>query len=171
MRNGMTRLVAILATVLTVSALATAPVAADPPHQNINVAGVGVPGGFGDNGCDDAGYESVDYTIALSGDLTGCIYGVILSESFNEKNGRYTSNDHETFVGSLGALSGTWEMDETFSAVFDLETGAQLSGGCKHPIIDGSGTGDFEGVDGRLKFIDDVDAGTADYTGRIQVDL
>ena len=35
-----------------------------------------------------------------------------------------------------------------------LDFSAQLTGGCLHKIVDSSGTGKFEGVDGKLRFFD-----------------
>jgi hypothetical protein len=36
---------------------------------------------------------------------------------------------------------------------------AELKGRCQHPIVEGSGTGVFEGVTGRLDMKDDIEAG------------
>ncbi len=59
-------------------------------------------------------------------------------------------------------------MTEFFTAKF-TETGDQVFGRCQHPLVDGSGTGDFEGISGRLDFKDDVEAGTVDYRGHLRI--
>ncbi len=110
-----------------------------------------------------------DYAFGLTGDITGCVYGNILSEEYNEETGEYQSRDHEYWHVSVAGLSGTWESNESFYALFDPDTGAQISGGCEHPIIEGSGTGDFESVDGEIRFVDDVVNGTADYFGVVKI--
>ena len=99
-----------------------------------------------------------DYTIVMTGDLEGCVYGVITSSKGPTASGVYKERADETFVGSYkGKYVGTFEMRENFHARFDLDSGNELFGFCKHPIVKGSGTGDFAGVLGRLDFRDDVD--------------
>jgi hypothetical protein len=36
----------------------------------------------------------------------------------------------------------------------------EIFGRCQHPIVEGSGTGNYEGVGGQLFFKDDVESGT-----------
>ncbi len=129
-----------------------------------------ISGTTGDFGCDapPAGFASVDYFIPIVGDLQGCIYGHV-TRSREHPSGTYQEVADEVFVGSWGDREGSFEMTEVFTAKFGADT---LTGGffgrCKHPIVAGSGTGDFEGVTGRLDFKDDVDAGTADYQGHLR---
>ncbi len=125
------------------------------------VFGLGLPAS-----CDDAEYADADYTIGMTGDLEGCIYGYIKDFRFHP-SGTYQEYADEIFVGSYGALSGTFELTEFFTAKFD-DDGNPVWGRCKHPIVAGSGTGDFEGVTGRLDFKDDVEAGNAPYKGHLR---
>jgi hypothetical protein len=39
---------------------------------------------------------------------------------------------------------------------------------CQHPIVEGSGTGIYEGVSGRLDFRNDVEAGNYPYKGHLR---
>jgi hypothetical protein len=98
-----------------------------------------------------------DYTIVMTGDLVGCVYGVVTSDKFGP-SGVYKERADETFVGSYkGTYVGTFRMEEKFHAKYDLDSFDEIFGFCKHPIVKGSGTGDFEGVLGRLDFRDEVD--------------
>ncbi len=161
------RVMVVVALVSATALLGIAsPAGAGDSEREIKVSGVGYPGGPGDNGCNEMG---ADYTIFMTGDIEGCVYGIILSEQYEEESGEYQSRDHETFIGTLDGLSGSWEMDEAFWAVFDTETGDQLSGRCEHPIIEGSGTGDFATADGELRFVDNVENHTAVYFGVVKL--
>lgn len=133
------------------------------------VAGDAVLATVGDAPCDDAAHAGADYALAMTGDLVGCIYGTITHSAFHP-SGTYQERADEVFVGDYGALSGTFGLTEHFTAKFDTDTFAQIFGRCQHPIVDGSGTGDFSGVGGRLDFKDDVNAGTAAYRGHLSLD-
>jgi len=160
---------AVLAVAVASMLLGTAaPAWAAPDAKNTQISGVGIPGGVGDNGCSGDGYDDADYTIAMSGDLDGCIYGYVLSEKALD-NGIYQTRDQEFFVGTWDGNEGTWEMREHFTSKWDPTTGDQKYGRCQHPIVDGSGTGDFEGITGRLDFKDDVDLGVAYYRGHLKL--
>ena len=119
------------------------------------------------------GFGTADYVIPIDGDLTGCIYGVI-TEARCHPGGTYQEVADEIFVKD-GDPSSTFELTEFYTAKFDFgepcdfgTIEGQQFGRCKHPIVSGSGTGEYEGVSGRLDFKDDVDAGTATYTGHLR---
>ncbi len=131
----------------------------------MQVDGVGVPGAPGAAPCDDAEYADADYVIGMTGDLEGCIYGYITDFRFHP-SGTYQEYADEIFVGSYGSLSGTFELKEFFTAKYDDE-GNQIWGRCKHPVVEGSGTGDFAGLTGRLDFKDDIEARNAPYKGHL----
>ncbi|MDH3295732.1 MAG: DUF3224 domain-containing protein, partial [Acidimicrobiia bacterium] len=133
------------------------------------VEGLGVLVAPGEGACDDAAHAGADYALALDGDLVGCIYGYITSYHYQETSGTYQERADEFFVGNWGDLTGTFDMVENFSGKFDPVTGEQLFGRCKHPIVAGSGTGDFAGITGRLDFTDDVDAGNVPYRGHLSL--
>jgi hypothetical protein len=128
----------------------------------VQVSGVGVP--FDTVTC--AAYQA-DYVISLSGDLDGCVYGYVTDATVNENSGTYNEWADELFVGTWGDLEGTFEMTEHFTGKFRADL-SQVFGRCQHPIKPGSGTGDFEGISGRLDFKDDVSTGTADYRGHLK---
>ncbi len=131
------------------------------------LSGVGLPAAAGTAPCDDAAYADADYAIGMTGDLEGCIYGFITDFRFHP-SGTYQESADEVFVGSYGALTGTFELTEFYTAKFDADQNLVWSR-CKHPIVTGSGTGDFAGVTGRLDFKDDIEAGNAPYTGHLQL--
>ena len=118
------------------------------------VAGTGFPAGDGE--CEG---RPSDYAIVMTGDLEGCVYGVIIEKGTQGPgpSGVYKERADETFVGSYMGLEGTFRMKENFHARFDLASGNEIFGFCKHPIVRGSGTEDFAGVRGRLDFRDEVD--------------
>jgi hypothetical protein len=98
-----------------------------------------------------------DYVIVMTGDLEGCVYGLVTSSKGPGPSGVYKERANETFVGSYEGYAGTFRMTENFHAKFDLASGNEIFGFCKHPIVKGSGTGGFDGVLGRLDFRDEVD--------------
>ena len=155
--------------VLAVVAVMLGVIAAPASAQSTQVDGLGVLVAPGVAPCDDAAHAGADYALALDGDLNGCIYGYITSIHYQEASGTYQERADEIFVGRWGTLTGTFDMVENFSGKFDPVTGDQEFGRCKHPIVVGSGTGDFAGVTGRLDFTDNVDAGNAPYRGHLSL--
>lgn len=136
---------------------------------NTRVGGLGLPGAPGGAPCDDPAHSGADYAIAMQGDLEGCIYGYVTLFRYHEGSGTYQERADETFVGTYKGMAGTFDMIENFTAKYDPETGDQIFGRCKHPIVDGSGTGDFAGISGRLDFKDDISAGNAPYRGHLSL--
>lgn len=118
------------------------------------ISGIGFPDVHGK--CDALPF---DYAIVMTGDLEGCVYGVIIEKGTQGPgpSGVYKERANETFVGSYKGHEGTFRMTENFHGKFDLASGNEIFGFCKHPIVRGSGTEDFEGVRGRLDFRDEVD--------------
>jgi hypothetical protein len=120
-----------------------------------------------------AGYE--EFTayegLVLTGDLEGCLYtGFVTGKQ--TPGGVYLESGQEVFVGSLdGGPAGTFATTYKFESKWDPDvvTGVQLWGRCQHPIVDGSGTGGFEGARGRLDFRDVIGdtATTYIYRGHI----
>lgn len=132
-----------------------------------------VSGSIAGEPCDSppADFSPYDYSFPVNGDLDGCVYGVITSSRFHEGSGTYQEVADEIFVGTYGNLEGSFEMTENYTAKVgaDNVTGLYFAR-CKHPIKTGSGTGDFDGVTGRLDFKDDTVAGTTTYTGHLRFD-
>ena len=84
----------------------------------------------------------------------------------------YLESGEEVFVGSVnGGPVGTFATTYKFEGKYDPDSGAQLHGRCQHPIVEGSGTGGFEGAKGRLDFNDIIYPGaltTYIYRGHIK---
>jgi len=119
-----------------------------------------------------AGYE--DFTtyagLLLTGSLEGCLYTKV-NTSKDTPGGVYLERGEEVFVGSLdGGPRGTFATTYRFESKWDPDasTGVELHGRCQHPIVEGSGTGGFEGAKGRLDFKDIIgDTVTYVYRGHI----
>src|SRR5919107_6129191 len=110
-----------------------------------------------------------DYALVMTGDLEGCLYTDVQTAE-SSPSGTYRETGTELFVGSYLDGSGTFETTYRFEAKYedvDNLVGEQF-GRCQHPIVEGSGTGIFEGVTGQLFFKDDVEAGTFPYRGHLQ---
>lgn len=111
-----------------------------------------------------------EFTLVLEGDLAGCWYTDTIETGKEMPSGVYLETGTETFVGCLtvdgeekcGSFSTTYRFSSKFAA-----SGEQIFGRCQHPIVAGSGTGDFEGATGRLDFKDNVETGEAAYRGHI----
>jgi hypothetical protein len=104
------------------------------------------------------------------GDLDGCLY--TFPESYScSANGVYVEDGMEIYVGGGGeGDDGTFETTYRFVAHFPSEEECnsftnQIRGRCLHPIVAGTGTGDYEGVTGMFQMTDNVEEGTADLVG------
>lgn len=150
----------------------TATVNADGATQ---ISGVGYLAEEGE--CTDAvtgpAGQPADFAIKLEGDLVGCQY--IFVETYEcSPSGTYRETGAETYVldGPLG--EGTFRTTYIFEAKFEgcseegFPLGNEIFGRCQHPIAAGSGTGDYEGVTGRLDFKDDVSTGAVLYRGHLR---
>ncbi len=131
------------------------------------ISGVGLP----DTSyvCDDFSQKDIYYAIIMDeGSLNGCVYGFYDPDFKIGPSGVAKERADEMFIGSYDNgtpdepeddLVGTFRMTENWHAKYDPASGIQKFGFCKHPIVRGSGTGDFEGVRGRLDFRDDLTGG------------
>ena len=114
--------------------------------------------------------QSPDFANIMTGDLKGCLYVFVDPDSIRETpSGVYIERGAEIYVGSGDdGDNGTFMTTYLFTAKFD-ESG-QKFGRCQHPIVAGSGTGDYDGVRGRLDFKDSIEGGIAvnfPYTGHL----
>ena len=117
----------------------------------------------------DSGSVGADYALIMDGDLEGCLYTFVDHETAQSSpSGTYRETGTETFVASDG--SGTFETTYRFEAKYEdvANLSGEIFGRCQHPIVEGSGTGIFEGVSGQLFFKDDVESGTFPYRGHLQ---
>ncbi len=166
------RLTLLVITMLAVVALTSVVLTAPAPvlaEDGTQIMGLGEVDD-GDCGTATPFGQEADFSNKLSGDLTGCLY--VFVDSFEcGPEGFYVETGVETFVGEYNGESGTFWTTYVFIAKFESCTDGvlegQISGGCYHPIIPGSGTEGFKGVSGRLVFIDDVEAGNFPYAGNL----
>jgi hypothetical protein len=144
---------------LMVLSLLVAPVSAGGATQ---ISGIG----YWDEGewCDPVG-QGADYALQLTGDLEGCFYGFV-ETSECRPSGVYMETGMNMYVGD----EGTFEMTYRFTAKYeDCPTmSGEIFGRCQHPIVAGSGAGDYDGVTGRLAFNDDLIASNFPYRGHIK---
>ena len=121
--------------------------------------------------CDLEG-QGADFALLLEGDLEGYLYVIV--ENFDcSPSGTYREEGREHFVGTYKGVSGSFWTNYKFEAKYEgcedgLPSGAEIFGRCQHPIENGSGTGVFAGVKGRLDFKDDIESGTFPYRGHLK---
>src|SRR5918995_7533282 len=114
----------------------------------------------------DSGSVGADFALTMDGDLEGCLY-TFVETAESSPSGTYRETGTELFVASDGV--STFETTYRFEAKYeDVDTlSGEQFGRCQHPIVEGSGTGIFEGVSGQLFFKDDVEAGNFPYRGHL----
>ena len=122
--------------------------------------------------CNSAG-QGAAYALTLTGDLEGCHF-FFIDEFECSPSGTYREKGRELFVGTYKGQSGTFWTTYRFEAKYEgcaengAALGAEILGRCQHPIVEGSGTGVFEGVTGRLDFKDDIEAGNYPFRGHLR---
>jgi hypothetical protein len=121
--------------------------------------------------CDDPEGEGADFALIMTGDLEGCLY-TFVETAESSPSGTYRETGTELFVGSFDGSegAGTFETTYRFEGKYeDVDNLAgEIFGRCQHPIVEGSGTGIFEGVTGRLDFKDEVETGNFLYRGHLR---
>jgi len=144
--------------------------AANNSNGAVQISGVGLLDAA--DGCNSAG-QGAAYALNLTGDLQGCHY-FFIDEFECSPSGTYREKGRELFVGTYNGQSGTFWTTYSFEAKYEgcaengAPLGAEILGRCQHPIVEGSGTGVFEGVTGRLDFKDDIEAGDFPYRGHLR---
>ena len=155
-----------LAVVALIGVVSTAPSPALAGGAT-QIAGVGF---FDDTGeCVDPEGESANFALIMTGDLEGCLY-TFVETAESSPSGTYRETGTELFVGSYSDGSGTFETTYRFEAKYEdvANLSGEIFGRCQHPIVEGSGTGVFEGVSGTLFFKDEVETGTFFYRGHLR---
>ncbi len=130
------------------------------------ISGIGSYAEEGD--CVDPEGAGAAYALVMSGDLEeGCLY-TFVETAVSSPSGTYRETGTELFVASDG--SGTFETTYRFEAKYEdvTDPATEIFGRCQHPIVEGSGTGDFEGVTGRIDMKDDIEAGNFPYRGHLR---
>jgi len=122
--------------------------------------------------CNTAG-QGAHFSLILTGDLEGCLYTYV--DDFEcSPGGTYREIGREYFDGTYNGESGTFWTAYRFEAMYEgcaedgSYIGAEIKGRCQHPIVEGTGTGVFEGVTGRIDFKDDIEAGNYPYKGHLR---
>ena len=160
---------ATLAVVAFIGVVSTAPSPAFA-EEATQISGVAR---FADTGeCEDPEGEGANFALVMTGDLEGCLY-TFVETAESSPSGTYLETGTETFVGSVfgseepGTFKTTYRFEAKYEDVTDPAT--EIFGRCQHPIVEGSGTGIFEGVTGIVFFKDDVETGTFLYRGHLQL--
>lgn len=134
------------------------------------ISGIGFYATTGE--CDYPG-QGAAYAIRMTGDLEGCLYAFI-DDYECSPSGTYREEGREYFVGTYNGQPGTFWTTYKFEAKYEgcaengAPLGAEIFGRCQHPVTEGSGTGVFAGVTGRLNFKDDIEAGNFPYRGSLR---
>ena len=158
----MRRTILLMATMALTLLVASGVALAGGATQISGVASYADPGECVDREGAGATYVPLDMT----GDLDGCLYTFVdTTDTDSSPSGTYRETGTEIFVASNGA--GTFETTYRFEGKYDL-AGVEIFGRCQHPIVEGSGTGIFQGVSGTLLFKDDIEAGNFPYRGHLQ---
>ncbi len=168
LKEGMVMKKSLVTTIALVASLSGPAVAAAAPegaNGATQISGVSTFDSEGD--CP----ETSLYTLKMEegdGDLVGCWYTDTLEVVQETTSGVYQERGTETFVGCLadGTTCGTFSTTYKFTAKFAVD-GSEIHGRCQHPIV--GGTGDFEGVAGRVDFKDDVATGDFNYRGHLSL--
>jgi hypothetical protein len=112
--------------------------------------------------------RGADFALIMTGDLEGCLY-TFVETAESSPSGTYRETGTELFVASDGV--STFETTYRFEAKYEdvTDPATEIFGRCQHPIVEGSGTGIYEGVTGRIDFKDDVEAGNFPYRGHLRL--
>lgn len=136
------------------------------------IAGVGYFDGLVDctEPVESADGEGPDFALNMTGDLEGCLY-VFIETAECTPSGVYLETGTEIYVGSgnegdAGRFSTTYRVQAKYEDCPTLS--GPIHGQCQHPIVEGSGSGDYEGVTGRFDIKDEVEAGNFPYKGHLR---
>ena len=157
-------------TALTMMVLISAVFAGPSPMRvggATQISGIGFFAALGQ--CtDDPEGDGASYALTMTGAFSGCHY-VFIESAKCSPGGAYFETGTETFVGFYNGEFGTFETNYVFTATYlDCPNFVgEIAGRCEHPIVDGSGTGVFEGVTGRFDMKDDIEAGNFPYRGHL----
>lgn len=154
---------------LAMLALISAGSAAPFPAQAEGATQISGIGYFASPGqCADPEGLGSDFALIMTGAFTGCHY-VFVESARCSPGGAYFETGTEIFVGTYNGQAGTFRTNYLFEATYRdcPNLVGEIAGRCQHPIVDGSGTGIFEGVRGRFDMKDDVELGNFPYRGHL----
>lgn len=131
-------------------------------EEETRISGIGY---FDETDACDSGSVGADFALILFGDLEGCLYVFVETADYTP-SGTYVETGTETFVSE----DGTFETVYRFEAKYEdpVTLFGEIFGRCQHKIVEGSGTGVFDGVEGRIDFKDDIEAGDFPYRGSLK---
>lgn len=115
--------------------------------------------------CADPEGAGSDFGVIMTGDLEGCLY-IFVETSQCSPSGTYLETGHEIFVDEDGTFETNYRFEGKYQDCTTLAV--EIFGRCQHPIVAGSGKGDYEGVTGRIDFKDDIEAGNFPYRGHLK---
>jgi hypothetical protein len=162
-----------LAAVAIIGVVSTAPspAFAGGATQISGVASYADPGECVDPEGAGATYAPLDMTGDLeAGGLQGCLY-TFVDTTDSSPSGTYRETGTEIFVAKRadGTVAGTFATTYRFEGKYEVaDPATEIFGRCQHPIVEGSGTGIYEGVSGILLFKDDIEAGNFPYRGHLR---
>lgn len=113
----------------------------------------------------DSGSVGADFALIMTGDLEGCLYVFVETAEYTP-SGTYMETGTELFVGADGSFATDYRFEAKYEDPANLI--GEIFGRCQHKIVEGSGTGVFDGVGGRIDFRDDIAAGDFPYRGSLQ---
>ncbi len=162
-----------LLTLTTLAAVAIIGVVSTAPSPALAEGATQISGvaRFADTGeCVDPEGEGADYALVMTGDLVGCLYTYVNKPAESSPSGTYRETGTELFVAADSEEDGTFATTYRFEAKYEdvTDPATEIFGRCQHPIVEGSGTGIFEGVSGQLFFKDEVESGTFLYRGHLR---
>ena len=157
------RLASKVAAAACVAAMMTAAPTPASAEEVTRISGVGF---FDVDGlCVDPEGDGADFALILTGDLEGCLYVFVETAAFTT-SGTYVETGTEIFVGADGTFETAYRFEGKYEDPINLV--GEIFGRCQHVIREGSGTGVFDGVRGRIDFKDDIEAGDFPYRGSLQ---
>lgn len=113
----------------------------------------------------DSGSVGADFALIMTGDLEGCLYVFVETAEYTP-SGAYMEIGRELFVGADGSFETVYRFEAKYADPANLI--GEIFGRCQHKIVEGSGTGMFDGAGGRIDFKDDIAAGDFPYRGSLQ---
>lgn len=151
----------LAAAVCAAAMMMAAPMSASA-QEVTRISGIGF---FDEFDAGDSGSLGADFALILTGDLEGFLYVFVETAEYTP-SGTYMETGTEIFVG----VDGSFATDYRFEAKYEDPANliGEIFGRCQHVIVDGSGTGAFEGANGRIDFKDDIEAGNFPYRGSLQ---
>src|SRR5262245_49940466 len=164
-RNIMQRITCLKCSVALAAAVCVGAIMSATPASAARASRISGVGYFDESDVCDSGSVGADFALIMTGDLEGCLYVFVETSSFTP-SGTYMETGTELFVGADGSFETAYRFEAKYEDPANLI--GEIFGRCQHIIVQDSGTGDFDGVGGRIDFKDDIEAGDFPYQGSLQ---